>query len=174
MALASLLARRSCLGRSRTAIFVGEREPDALVRLGLQELEVSALGQCCWVPAPSIGTDPSAGPRPDLLLSARRRRCGRSLELKPWLVTMLRPELEAALPVSEASLGDRQRHILPQRSAAGSATAYSPLQGLTAAATAQVTNPSDVSRGHDSKLPPLFSELRALAHGLASCLLLNL
>lgn len=58
------------------AIFVGDQEPDALVWLGLQKVEVSAVAQCSWVPVlhlASIRAGPSAGPRPDLLLSACSR-----------------------------------------------------------------------------------------------------
>lgn len=136
VALVSLLARHSCLGRSRTENFVGDQGPDALAWLGLQELEVSAGGQCGWVPAASEQIHLL-----DLDQTSRCQHAVGTLQPKPWLVTTLRPELEAALPVSEASLGDRQHHILLQRSAGGSAT----LQGLTVAATAQVTNPSNIS-----------------------------
>lgn len=140
VALVSLLARHSCLGRSRTENFVGDQGPDALAWLGLQELEVSTGGQCGWVPTASEQIRLL-----DLDQTSRCQHAVSTLRPKPWLVTTLRPELEAVLPVSEASLRDRQHHILLQRSAGGSAGGSATLQGLTVAATAQVTNPSNIS-----------------------------
>lgn len=105
--------------------------------------------QCSWYQLPnpvSIRMDSSDGPvkpmpRPESsAVSTHLPSRARSLELKPWLATVLRPALEAVLLVFEAGLRHKQGHILPQRSGERQAMLYPPLRWVTVAAPAQVTN----------------------------------
>lgn len=141
---------------------MGDQEPDALAWPGLQEPEVSAVGQCSWLPAPQPGQHQS---RSICWAQARApaahtwpTRCGRSLELKPWLATTLRPELEAALPFLRPHPSRRQLEDLLQRTHSYKVQLWLQLPKLQT----QVTSPKVMT----ANCPP-FSELRALAHGLA-------
>lgn len=102
-------------------IFVGDQERDALAWPGLQEPEVPAVGQCSWLPAPQPGQHRSRS-----LCWAQARapavstwptRCGRSLELKPWLCPHSGPSWK------QHSISEATSFL---RAAGGSATSYAP------------------------------------------------